>query len=246
MATQPTLVTGDITQSQSTVETDETPSVEHPDYVSGDFLAQFFMMDDDDPLTIPTTGVNGESLLFTGVQGAATTAGPTIAMIAWIGDATIGSGTRDWAIGGGGEGWVAYTIKKAAGTFGAATPIDSYSTSINSAGSGSDVPTPSWSAVAADGLVVVGCAIDGGDALTGVAANWTLVRADNPSTVGAGITIRDAATTALESIPSVNHTTVSDSSATLGFVLSGYAAGGGAAPQGIFDLYYRQLMAGNS
>ena len=214
----PVIETGDVTGSGSNSPT-TAPDPDFPAYGVGDLLITYLMTDDDDAITPPATGPNGEVRNIIGNGNSGSVDGPTIAAIWWIGTAAQSAGSQTWAIAAA-EQWVGKTIKIPAGEFDLADPVDSVSgiggSSVNSA----DVPTPAWSTTRAGGRVVVGAAIDT-DPFTAAAVGWKNVQSTDIGAVSGTITTRDAETTVSESIPSVDHSTILDTSSTLGLVVNG-------------------------
>jgi len=141
-------------------------------------------------------------------------------MIAWVGTASRSSGTQNWTIALA-EGWCAKTIKIGSGWFLSSNPIDSISSIGGSSTNSSNVPTPSWSTTTAGGLVLVGLSIDA-DPCTGAPSGWEITETTDIGSVSGTIGQRGAATTASETITSVNYTCASDTSSTLGIVINGY------------------------
>ena len=226
----PTFDSGDV-YTTSLNSYDTTPAVGHQAHNSGDLVIQFLASDEQTATTAPSTGINGETLEFTLVEGNMT-AEPSIAVIAWVATTNVASaGTREW--GTDGAAWCAKTIVIPSGEFDATTPIDSVSGISGFGSNNNNVPTPAWSGTAAGGRVICGLAVDS-DPLSGNATGWTNVSEDDIGNVTLAVVYRDAETTALESIASANFTTTSDTSATVGLVVNG-PPGGGSVPLSVFQ-----------
>jgi len=225
--TRPVIESGDITTSSASTTT--TASTDHPAYVSGDLIIQFFGMDDDatdNALNTPANGSNGETLIedSTGSGGSGST-GPTQGIIAWIGDATVNAGTLDWTFTGT-ERWACRCIKVLAGEFDSVTPLGTLSGySGNTSAAGTTIATPSWAIGASDGggAIVVGLVTDQ-DPISGTPSGWTLVVNTDHGDVASGISTRDADSVDSETVASVDYTIASDSSSTIGVVVRGSIA----------------------
>ena len=220
----PTFVDGDVYQA-SFGSFDSTPAVGHQAHNSGDLVIQFLAHDENASTTTPpSTGINGETLLFTVVEGDAGN-DPSVAMIAWVATSDVASpGTREWTVGGG-AAWVSMSLVIPAGEFDSVTPIDSQSGIAGNGSNSSNVPTPAWTCIAAGGRVIVFLGIDADPILT-TPTGWTLPSENTTETnVKAGLAYRNAETTALENIPSVNFTISNDTSSTVGLVVNGPAGG---------------------
>ena len=171
--TRPVIESGDITTSTGT---GAGGSPTFPDYVSGDLLIMFIVLDDDETangLGAPANGPNGETLILTSVgSGGNANNGPTQGVVAWVGDATISSSTLAWTWSGS-EFWAGRCIKVLAGEFDATTPLGTTS-GYNGASSGTSVPTPSWSIASDDGggAIVVHLTVDV-DPISGTPSGWT-------------------------------------------------------------------------
>lgn len=230
--TLPVIEGGDVTTSGSNTAT-TSPSVAYPAYGDGDLLVAFLMTDDDDTITPPATGPNGETRTIVGVGDSGSAAGPSIAAIWWLGTAAQTSGNQTWTISAA-EGWVGRTIKVLSGEFDPDNPIDSVSGIAGSSSNSANVPTPSWTCTRAGGKVVVGVAIDA-DPFGAAASGWTNISSQDIGSVSGTVTVRDAATTAGETISSVNHTTTSDTSSTLGLVVNAPRIADGRTPLAAAD-----------
>jgi len=219
----PVIEAGDITDSGTNSSTTaNTPNT--PAYVSGDLIIGFWGGDDDitaDTITAPTNGVNGETLILTSTgSGGSSGQGPTSGVVAWIGDATVGATTQTWTRGQE-EQWMGRYVKVLAGEFDATTPLAVVSGySGQTSDSGTTFTTPSWAIGAddADGTVIVGMVTDI-DPIGGTPAGWTLLKNTDYGAVAGAIAVRDAATTASETIASATYTFTSASASTVGVVV---------------------------
>ncbi len=206
-----------------------SPPVGYQAYESGDLMIMFLAGDSNDAITVPAAGPHSETRNIVGFGNSGSVSGPEIGAIWWIGTASRIAGTLAWTIADP-EQWAGQTIKILAGEFDSGTPVDSVSGIGGDSNNGaSNVPTPSWSPAAAGGTIIVGCGMDGGDNLTGVASGWTEIEdSENLNVVVSAITVRTAVTTSGEvsgSIASVNHSIAADSNSTLGLVINPPAAG---------------------
>ena len=216
----PTFDSGDVFESGSNTAT-TTPPMGHQAHSSGDLVIQIMGIDDDDTITLPSAGLNSETLLASVVGNSGSLSGPAIGMIAWVANAGQSSSTRNWAIGGGGEQWTGMTLVIPAGEFDATTPINVVSTVQGNSSDSTNVPTPTMTTSStAGGRVIVGMAVDV-DPFTGTPTGWTAPVLRDRGAVALGIAYRDAETTATESVGSVNFTITLDTSSTVGLVVNG-------------------------
>ena len=221
--TTPVIETGDIFDSGNNTP-DTTPPMGHQAYGNGDFIVQFLVSDSNKAITIPATGPNGETRNIIGNGDVGGSGGPQIAAMWFVGTGSHAEGTQDWAIASPGESWMGRSIIVPAGEFDSANPVDSVS-AVSGSLSGTDAETPSWFTSTADGRVVVGVGVDT-RAFSSAATGWTALNIEDIGAVSAAITLRDAATTADETIASVNHTiSASDSKSLLGLVINAPVAG---------------------
>lgn len=226
--TAPVIEAGDITSSSGTSQS--SMAVDHPAYVSGDLLIQWYGGDDNlatASLTTPSSGGNSETLILdsTGDNGAA--AGPCAGVIAWVGDATVNAGSLTWTRGSG-KTWGGRTIKVLAGEFDATTEFSALSPYDGGVfGSDTTIPTPTWTISSSDGGgTVVVLLVTDTDPISGTPTGWgaSLENTDHGACAVA-VAIRDAATTNSETIDSVNYTiSPGDTSTTIGVVVRGSAA----------------------
>ena len=231
---QPVIEAADVTP---TTGNSATPALNYPAHNSGDLLTQLIHIDEDlteAGLAAPSTGPNGETLDVSSTgSGGSSTSGPTNGIIAWIASANTGAGSLSWSVVTTSEAFVGHTIIVPAGEHGGVGTLSGYA---GSPGNVTDLPTPSWSIGAGEGggTVLIGLSVDGDPISTTDPAGWTQI--DNSiqgSSVSAIVAVRDAATTASETIASVNFTTASgsDSTSSIGIVILPPAAAGGAKMQ---------------
>ncbi|KKL50569.1 hypothetical protein LCGC14_2304170 [marine sediment metagenome] len=232
--TQPVIEAGDITSSNN--ETSETSQlVSYPAYEIGDLLIQFYMGDDDidDTITPPGNGGNGETLILTtSGSGGNSTNGPVSGIVAWVGDASKIPGTLEWTRGAA-EQWAGRCVKVLAGEFDPTTPLAVVSGYDGSPIATTDCATPTWAIGAGDagGTVVVGFCIDI-QPITVTPGGWTLLVHADHGAIASAVAVRDAATSASETIASVDFTIAANrTSSTIAVVVRPPAAGG-ANPKG--------------
>ncbi len=230
-AVQPVIEAGDITSSgNDTAATANT--VDYPAYVSGDLLIMFWGGDDDptaDTITAPASGGNSETLLISNTgSGGNSGDGPTQGVIAWVGDATVSSGSLTWTRGNA-EEWAGRTVKVLAGEFDASTPLGTLSGYSGQSSDATTIATPVFNAGASDGggTIVVGIITDQ-DPITGTPGGWSapLAMTDHGA-VASAIAVRTAAAVDSTEITSVNYTMTLDSASTIAVIVRAPVGGAG-------------------
>lgn len=220
--------------------TGTTHNVNYPAFNAGDLLIFSMSTDLAESITTVPNGPNGETLTTIGT-GTTGSGEERINVYRMIGSSNTGAGTIQFVKNGTAGEVIAQCVRIAANDFNASNPIDSVSSVSGSNTNISTAPTPSWTCTNANGLVIVACAIDNDPlTLTGFPSGWTAPTNDQGRNVTFDygpvenyIVYRDAATTASETISSVNLPfggDGSDTSSLLGFVVNEYVAAGTATP----------------
>lgn len=213
----PTIEAGDVTESGNNTATTSW-AVSYPAYVSGDLLVFHIASDANVTHDWPSTGPNGETIN-TIVDSTGDT-NQRASAFWFVGSATTGASTLT-VTPSATEQWTAAVLKVPAGEFNPTTPIQTNTGTATDSTADTAASTPAWTADAtAGGRVVVWFAIDTVQA-TAAPAGWQIVASEDRGALGGTLGIRDAATTASESIASADFTMASETDTSIGYVING-------------------------
>jgi hypothetical protein len=212
----PVIEVADCTESGNNTATTSW-DVSYPAYVSGDLLCFHVASDATVTHDWSATGPNGETVVTISDSYGGTA--QRISAFYFVGSATTGASTFT-VTPSATEQWTAVVVKVPAGEFDSTTPVQATIGSANVTTAGTGLATPTWTAGAkADGKIVVAAAID---TLTtgGAPSGWTELIARDRGAVGIMVGVRNAATTAGESVASATFTKSSETHSVIGYVIN--------------------------
>jgi hypothetical protein len=212
----PVIEAADCTESGNNTATTSW-AVSYPAYVSGDLLCFHVASDANVTHNWSATGPNGETVV--DISDSYGGSAQRISAFYFVGSATTGASTFT-VTPSATEQWTAVVVKVPAGEFDSATPVQATIGSANVTTAAANLATPTWNAGAkADGRIVVAAAID---TLTTSAApsGWTALIQRDRGAVGIMVGVRDAATTASESVASATFTKSSETHSVIGYVIN--------------------------
>lgn len=212
----PLIEVADCTESGNNTATTSW-AVSYPAYAAGDFLCFHVASDANVTHNWSATGPNGETVVDIADSYGGTA--QRISAFYFVGSATTSAGTFT-VTPSASEQWTAVVVKVPAGEFDSTTPVQTTIGSANVTTAATGLATPTWTAGAkADGRIVVAAAID---TLTTSAApsGWTALIQRDRGAEGIMVGVRDAATTASESIASATFTKSSETHSVIGYVIN--------------------------
>lgn len=202
-------------------------SVEYQAYNSGDLLIQIFGTDGDATHTPPGTGPNGEtigSVVTDANTGDA--AGPHLSVVYWVATSTEAAGTLTWSLSVG-EQFGAICLRVAGGDFDPADPIAAVSAVGFSTGNATSADTPSFEVVPSGALVVAAGAVDTDDIGSPFSpTGWTDIFTEDIGEISSFASVRDALTSASETVGAASFGSFSDTYVALAFAIRPASAGG--------------------
>lgn len=228
----PLIESADCTESGNNTA-DTTPDVSYPAYVSGDLIILHLASDRNLDHSLPSAGPNSETIvnIITDYSNGVA-AGPVISACYFIGSTTTASGTLAFGISGSGQAWQATTVKVLAGEFNATTPIDSVIGSASSSTNASFVDSPAWttSSGVTDGRIVAWLSRDTDPINATPPTGWENLTNTDVGFVSGALVVRTATVGASASIAAARWASLSDTWASLGYVVNEPASGSTNTP----------------